>query len=473
MTGRSASLRLALYACFQTVKAYQLPAIPMRLWSHHKCSRRIVRRRMTSSSSSVDGSDEGKVIYTTAVIKVAYDGTYFRGWKATTKHSGSDGDDFDQYSDNDDNGDNNENERDKALRIQQLENRRQSRRSRVLQRKGGLYGAENRIRTVEDTIRSTLMKLYGDVNSNQIMIDGCSRTDAGVHAKSQIAQFWCIRDEDYTHALSSPSRPMSRDDTSNFRPLPFNSDLSKLVFVMNRMLPPDVRVLAASPLPKLFSSSMSSDTNDEVVPFHPTLHALGKTYAYRFAIGPMHDPLDVQYVWHLDGSSRRGVGMSGKRFNMERALAVANLFVNSNDANISMSNAIARDYGAFRAAFKGTDRGRIQSTVCKLWECRIVPERIEILPSWQQGATGRLDKATFESYTVVISGDRFLYKMVRNIVGTIIAVACGNVELEEVRIALDTGRWKDKVTRICAPARGLTLHRVYYPPDHKFQWQNG
>lgn len=428
---------------------------------------------MTSlTSSSVEGSDDGKVIYTSAVIKVAYDGTYFRGWKATSNYSDGDGDNIDHDNDDDDDEDDSENDRDKALRVQQLENRRQSRRSRVLQRKGGIYGKENRIRTVEDTIRSTLMKIYGDVHANQIMIDGCSRTDAGVHAKSQIAQFWCIRD-DYTPTQSS-SRPMSRNDTSYFRPLPFNSDLSKLVFVMNRMLPPDARVLAASPSPQSFPSSLSSTI--DFVPFHPTVHALGKTYAYRFAIGPMHDPLDIQYVWHLDGSSRRGVGMSGKRFDIERALAVANLFVNLNDTNISMSNAIARDYGAFRAAFKGTDRGRVQSTICKLWECRIVPERAEILPSWQQvgeGATGRLDKATFESYTVVISGDRFLYKMVRNIVGTIIAVACGHVELEEVRIALDTGRWRDKVTRICAPGRGLTLHHVYYPPDHKFQWQNG
>jgi tRNA U38,U39,U40 pseudouridine synthase TruA len=426
----------------------------------------------------VEGSDDGKVIYTTTVIKVAYDGTYFRGWKATNNYLDADGDNI--HHDNDD--DDSENDRNNALiSILQLENRRQSRRSRVLQRKGGLYGKENRIRTVEDTIRSTLMKIYGDVNANQILIDGCSRTDAGVHAKSQIAQFWCIRDEDYYTRTQSPSWPMSRNDTSNFLPLPFNSDLSKLVFVMNRMLPPDVRVLAASPLPQSSLSSpipsITTTTNDdEVVPFHPTLHALGKTYAYRFAIGPMHDPLNIQYVWHLDGSSRRSVGMSGKRFNMERALAAANLFVNSNNTNINMSNAIARDYGAFRAAFKGTDRGRVQSTICKLWECRIVPERAEILPSWQQvdeGATGRLDKATFESFTVVISGDRFLYKMVRNIVGAIIAVACGHVEIEEVRIALDTGKWRDKVTRICAPARGLTLHHVYYPPHHKFQWRNG
>jgi tRNA U38,U39,U40 pseudouridine synthase TruA len=428
------------------------------------------------TSSSVEDSNKGKVIYATAVIKVAYDGTYFRGWKATNNYLDAGGDNIDHDNDDVDDDAND----DKALiRIQQLENRIQSRRSRVLQRKGGLYGKENRIRTVEDTIRSTLMKIYGDVNANQILIDGCSRTDAGVHAKSQIAQFWCTRDEDYYTPVQSPSRPMSRNDTSNFRPLPFNSDLSKLVFVMNRMLPPDVRVLAASPLPQSSLSSpisSSTTTNDEAVPFHPTLHALGKTYAYRFAIGPMHDPLNIQYVWHLDGSSRRGVGMSGKRFNMERALAAANLFVNSNDTNINMSNAVPRDYGAFRAAFKGTDRGRVQSTICKLWECRIVPERAEILPSWQQGdegVTGRLDKATFESFTVVISGDRFLYKMVRNIVGTIIAVACGHVEIEEVRIALDTGKWRDKVTRICAPARGLTLHHVYYPPDHEFQWQNG
>jgi tRNA U38,U39,U40 pseudouridine synthase TruA len=430
-----------------------------------------------------DESNEGRsnAIYTTAIIKCAYDGTFFRGWKASNSDSNSDvhlclvsGDQQENEQEI-----NNDYERDVVYGPPQVGIRGQSRRSRALQRKGGTNN-DGRLRTVEDTMRSALAKLYGDVDANSIFIDGCSRTDAGVHAKSLVAQFWCTKGQNIT-----PIRPNSSDDSSHFLPLPFDSDLSKLVFVLNRMLPPDVRVVAASPLPCLSSSKPyevgGTHEPDKSASFHPTLHALGKTYSYKFAIGSIHDPLDTQYVWHLDGSSGRAVGMNGILFNLERALAAANLFADSNDPNMSIDTAKARDYDAFRSAFRGTDRGRVQSTTCKLWECRIIPERKELFPSWEtyEGLScatpdstdghmhhgGRLGKAMADSFTVVITGDRFLYKMVRNIVGTIVAVGCGHIEIDEVRIALETGKWSEKVRRICAPARGLTLTHVYYPLD--------
>ena len=432
--------------------------------THHLGNRRRVKRHRVSGSTIslnhfgtepdtggciTDKPNEGNVLYTTAIIKCAYDGTYFRGWKASNSDSKSDAL-VSSQSDNEQDKDN-ENKRHTVHIAQQAENRRQSRRSRALQRKGSSYGKHGQLRTVEDTIRSALAKLYGDIDANSVSIDGCSRTDAGVHAKSLVAQFWCkINSSQSTQTM--PIRPISRDDSPNFLPLPFDSDLSKLVFVLNRMLPPDVRVVAASPLPYTSSSTSIpyTDKGNDSVAFHPTLHALGKTYTYQFAIGSVHDPLDTQYVWHLDGSSGRAVGMNSKRFSLERALATATLFVDSDDPNMSMDTAKARDYGAFRSAFRGSDRGRVQSTICKLWECRIVRERHELLPSWEmdEEATcaafdvieghvrhgSRLGKATSDRFTVVITGDRFLYKMIRNIVGTIVAVGCGHIELEEVSV---------------------------------------
>jgi tRNA U38,U39,U40 pseudouridine synthase TruA len=464
--------------------------------THHLGKRRWAKQyRVSASPLNLDHYDsepetdgciteeanKGNVIYTTAIIKCAYDGTYFRGWKAS--NSDSKIDDNEQEKDK-------ENTRTAVHSSQQSEKTRQSRRSRALQRKGGNVGKHGRLRTVEDTIRSALAKLYGDIDANHIIIDGCSRTDAGVHAKSLVAQFWCTKRTSSQSTETMPVRPNSCDDSSNFLPLPFDSDLTKLVFVLNRMLPPDVRVVAASPLPYYkVSHAYPTDAGAYSAAFHPTLHALGKTYTYHFAIGSVHDPLCTQYVWHLDGSSGRAVGMNGKWFSLERALATADLFVDSNDPNMSKDTAEAHDYGAFRSAFRGTDRERVQSTLCKLWECRIVKEERELLPSWEtdEGATGaavdiieghvhhssRFGKTTADSFTVVISGDRFLYKMIRNIVGTIVAVGCGHIELEEVRIALETGKWSAKVRRICAPARGLTLMDVYYPLDRVFDWRTG
>jgi hypothetical protein len=74
-----------------------------------------------------------------------------------------------------------------------------------------------------------------------------------------------------------------------------------------------------------------------------------------------------------------------------------------------------------------------------------------------------------------ITGDRFLYKMVRHIVGSIVSVACGHLEVSDIRQALNGGTCKDGKSdnietqsdtndftkrRIFAPARGLFLSDV-------------
>ena len=186
--------------------------------------------------------DDNIILLTTAVIKCAYDGTHFRGWTAGNSET--------KVKDN--KAKSNTNKHNKST--QQQPNRRQSRRSRTLQRKGGSYGYnKGRIRTVDDTIRMALAKVYGDVNPKQIKIEACSRTDAGVHAESLVAQFYCIKNDKNATPSTSIQRPKSCNDT-DYLPLPFDSSLSKLVYVLNRMLPPDVRIVCASPLPHVSSS---------------------------------------------------------------------------------------------------------------------------------------------------------------------------------------------------------------------------
>ena len=200
--------------------------------------------------------------------------------------------------------------------------------------------------------------------------------------------------------------------------------------------------------------------------------------------------------------------MNGKKFCLERALLAASLFEDERP----------KDYAAFRSAFRGTEKNRVQSTLCTLWRCEILHEGRETLPSWEQPQKviehvrhgSRLVKCDSSShqfsfspqtFTVVITGDRFLYKMVRNIVGTIVAVACGHLELDVVRVAINSGRWdggnsmeleddldtanedddyttisNDKshtIRRICAPGRGLVLHEVLYPDSIGFDWISG
>ncbi len=53
---------------------------------------------------------------------------------------------------------------------------------------------------------------------------------------------------------------------------------------LNAVLPPDIRIL-----------SLESSPAD----FHPTLQASAKEYHYRLSIGPVYDPMQRGYAWHV------------------------------------------------------------------------------------------------------------------------------------------------------------------------------
>eukprot|EP00957_Ditylum_brightwellii_P035139 2664644-Ditylum_brightwellii.AAC.1 len=119
-------------------------------------------------------------------------------------------------------------------------------------------------------------------------------------------------------------------------PLPFESNLGKMMYVLNRMLPPDVRVSAVSETPAKNDSNESGCSAS--VPFHPSLDTVGKTYLYTFSIGDMHDPMRWRHVWHVDGF--------GRDFDLDLSRKAANALVGEHD------------FVAFRGAFRGSERGR-------------------------------------------------------------------------------------------------------------------
>ncbi len=144
----------------------------------------------------------------------------------------------------------------------------------------------------------------------------------------------------------------------------------------------------------------------EITPceFHPTLDATGKEYRYQMDLNPVQDPTERLYTWHfpypldrpkIDSAAKDLVG--------------------------------THDFTAFANEPEKNPLCTIQSV-------------------------------TFDGHTFQIKGDRFLYKMVRNIVGTLIYIGCG--KLNSIKDILDSrDRKKGGVT---APAHGLYLHQVFY-----------
>lgn len=105
------------------------------------------------------------------------------------------------------------------------------------------------------SIQATLASAIGRVTGEKVAVEGSGRTDAGVHALGQVANF----------AIKSVI------PTEN------------LVMALNDVLPVTIRVLACTQVP---------------AGFHARKSAVGKTYRYRIYRGNICPPFLARYVWH-------------------------------------------------------------------------------------------------------------------------------------------------------------------------------
>jgi tRNA pseudouridine38-40 synthase len=176
-------------------------------------------------------------------------------------------------------------------------------------------------------------------------------------------------------------------------------DAATVARALNARLPPDVRVRAAADAPPGFDARRS---------------AAGKRYAYLIDAAPVAAPFLRRYAWHVP----RELDLVA----MRSALACARG---------------RHDFSAFCAA-----PGRDAPPVCHVRAIHVLRRRARI--------------------ALLISADRFLHHMVRNLVGTAVAVGRGGRDPAWLGAVL---RSRDRTQAgITAPAHGLTLVRVLYGP---------
>jgi tRNA pseudouridine38-40 synthase len=389
----------------------------------------------SSNNNDEIGEESESSIVTNAILRISYDGSRFTGWSAA--NSG---------------GTNSQ------LPRQSKKQRRRGLMGDIPQQKGF-------VRSVEGVIRDNLAQIFGKIDPKRIVVEGCSRTDRGVHARGTIAQIYCLKpdvlealessddnDETTTTAIycSIPGKrkphPTSPTDDSYFEPLPMNANLSRLVFALNRMRSPDMQVTGIAPTPTL----------DANAPFHPSLSTVSKTYEYQISTGAFQDPTMPNQVWHVG----------------EAVLDVSNI---QRGCEILRGS---HDFSAFQGAPRGPDdkRKRQQqqstprATTCTLSSIELVEQEPPI-DDYFQGVTPPI-----KLYKIVLTGDRFLYKMVRFLVGALAAVGTGKLEVHDLERALASGNWEilgheDRRKQFkCAPAHGLVLHTVDYG-DLAIDWQ--
>ena len=219
--------------------------------------------------------------------------------------------------------------------------------------------------SVQQRLEEALIKALGVKTA----VTGASRTDAGVHALHQAAHF----------------------DTSSSIPD------EKFPFVLNNLLPYDIRVTGARPVPP---------------DFHARFSCRGKTYTYRMHNAPHASALYRNLTAHvpvhlnesaMDGAVRQVIG--------------------------------THDFKAFAAA-----GGSAKTTVRTITDAKVI----------RQG----------ELVTLTVSGNAFLYNMVRILAGTLIEIGQGSLPPNVMAQALETG---DRLLLgPTAPPHGLELTRVQY-----------
>ena len=230
------------------------------------------------------------------------------------------------------------------------------------------YQIQNNGRSVQEEINKAVSSLYKE----EIKVTGCSRTDAGVHARNHV----CSCD------------------------VPFIIPEDKVPFALNAFLPPDVAVKTAVYVRDDFSARFDT---------------LGKTYIYRIYSSPIRSPLKSRYAHHVTF-----------KLDVDKMKEAAVHFAGEHD------------FAAFCAA------GGSQTTTVR----RVHSVKVNVSSD---------DPNLIE---IEVSGEAFLYNMVRIIVGTLVDVGQGRIEADKVKEII--GCCDRSAAGHTAPAQGLYLKEVYY-----------
>lgn len=188
----------------------------------------------------------------------------------------------------------------------------------------------------------------------------------------------------------------ARGFVANFKT---NSSIPEAKFsaALNSKLPEDIVIL---------ESSLVSDE------FHARYSSSGKTYSYTILNRFQPSAIDRNYVYHYRGE-----------LDIKATREACNYFIGTHDF----------------AAFKNTGSS-VKSTVRTI-------SAVEVIKS-----------SDYIKY--YITGDGFLYNMVRIMIGTLIEVGIGKIKPEHIEyILLSKDRTKAGKS---APASGLCLEKVYY-----------
>jgi len=240
--------------------------------------------------------------------------------------------------------------------------------------------------TVQDKLELAIRTLTGE----PIAVHGSGRTDAGVHARGQVAHF----------------RTESR--------IP----IERWALALNARLPDDIVVRAAAEVP---------------LDFHSRISAIRKTYRYVITSCRFPDVFERKYVFHHPAPLRFDAMREGLRHLLGE-----------------------HDFSSFTSPLS-TKPHHVRT----IYEATLAVE---------SGGDGSVEDGRGRA-TLTITGNGFLYNMVRIIVGTLLQVGEGKRTPDDIASIL-AAQNRAKAGPTAVPY-ALTLMRVEYGAEWGIDWRAG
>lgn len=279
----------------------------------------------------------------------------------------------------------------------------------VLQYDGTRYNGWQKQGNTRNTIQGRLEEILSRYFGQEIELHGSGRTDAGVHAVGQVANFK-VDERAGTEKCSKTS----------------DNDAEKIKNELNSFLPEDIKILTLE----------QADNR-----FHARLNAVEKEYRYYISLDKKRDVFGRKYMAELENPEKPDIG---------KMKAASLRFLGEHDFQGFSDN----------KSKKSTIR-RIDSIEFRL-HTPLSSNACDETDNACHEAAGNTDTAVTRGgyIEIIFRGNGFLYHTVRLIVGTLLAVGMGEIS-ENVVDEIFESRDRRKVPYM-APAEGLFLYKVEY-----------
>lgn len=288
----------------------------------------------------------------------------------------------------------------------------------VLQYDGTRYNGWQKQGNTKNTIQGKLEEILSKYFDQEIELHGSGRTDAGVHAMGQVANFK-VDNEKTENGKCGISHDKRADKDGD-------ATVEKMKNELNLFLPEDIKIL----------SLKQADNR-----FHARLNAVKKEYRYYISLDKKRDVFGRKYMAELENP---------EKLDIEKMKNASLRFLGKHDFQGFSDN----------KSKKSTIR-RIDGIEFRLHKPQNSSDCYE-KDNDSHGIGGNTDASLKCSgyIEIIFRGNGFLYHTVRLIVGTLLAVGMGEISENMVDDIFES-RDRHNVPYM-APAQGLFLYNVEY-----------